>query len=320
MPDIHKMNLNYLLNKYYYDISTPDNPEHVDLTYEHFNKCNTALTEKRLKEMENGAETEDISSPKAQFALKTVYPGLLIGIGNTHETGRGVSGNEDDGAEIKLGFTLDYVTGMPVIPGSSVKGVLRSAFSRYRDYVAEELIKLCPEDVGLLEKEIFAEGDGKVVFFDAIPIKPGKDGRILGLDNITPHPSPLKSPNPLTMLKVIPNVTFLFRFGFERWKAPFCVSADTLLGVFKEILTTFGVGAKTNVGFGALESANSTSDTTAGVHAQENAEPPAPKAPLCQWDGCTQNAPENDKSPGKFHKYCQIHFIESQKKPNKQRR
>lgn len=54
------------------------------------------------------------------FDLETTYPGLLIGSGITH--GSGLLG------ELKLGFFLDYTTGLPVIAGSSIKGVLRSAF------------------------------------------------------------------------------------------------------------------------------------------------------------------------------------------------
>lgn len=54
------------------------------------------------------------------FDLETTYPGLLLGSGITH--GSGLLG------EIKLGFYLDHTTGLPVIPGSSVKGVLRSVW------------------------------------------------------------------------------------------------------------------------------------------------------------------------------------------------
>ncbi len=54
------------------------------------------------------------------FALTTTYPGLLVGSGYRHETG-----STD---ELKLGFSFDFTTGLPILPGSSVKGLLRSAF------------------------------------------------------------------------------------------------------------------------------------------------------------------------------------------------
>ncbi len=54
------------------------------------------------------------------FRLKTTYPGLLMGTGLEHDM-------KIDGA-VKCGFSFDYVTGLPYIPGSSLKGMLRSFF------------------------------------------------------------------------------------------------------------------------------------------------------------------------------------------------
>jgi len=54
------------------------------------------------------------------FPLTTTYPGLILGTGYAH--GSGLQG------EFKTGFYFDHTTGMPRIPGSSVKGLLRSTF------------------------------------------------------------------------------------------------------------------------------------------------------------------------------------------------
>ena len=54
------------------------------------------------------------------FELVTTYPGLILGTGYAH--GSNLLG------EFKTGFFFDHTTGMPLIPGSSVKGLLRSAF------------------------------------------------------------------------------------------------------------------------------------------------------------------------------------------------
>jgi CRISPR-associated protein Cmr6 len=52
--------------------------------------------------------------------LKTTYPGLLVGTGYNHDfPEQGVS---------KIGFFFDHTTGLPIIPGSSVKGLLRASF------------------------------------------------------------------------------------------------------------------------------------------------------------------------------------------------
>lgn len=53
-------------------------------------------------------------------ALAVLNPGLLTGSGYTHQIGYP--------AEFMLGFSFDFTTGMPVLPGHSVKGVLRSVF------------------------------------------------------------------------------------------------------------------------------------------------------------------------------------------------
>jgi CRISPR-associated protein Cmr6 len=58
------------------------------------------------------------------FQLFCTYPGLLLGAGYGHE----VSAK----GELKLGFFFDYTTGLPIIPGSSVKGVLRSVFPDFK--------------------------------------------------------------------------------------------------------------------------------------------------------------------------------------------
>lgn len=55
--------------------------------------------------------------------LETTYPGLIIGTGYPHETG--------NTGEFKIGFHFDHTSGLPVLPGHSVKGVLRSVFPSY---------------------------------------------------------------------------------------------------------------------------------------------------------------------------------------------
>lgn len=86
---------------------------------EAFNKQNQALTESKLPEVESllPFQYEGIN-PEHTFNLLVQNPGLIIGSGIPH--GAGFKG------EIKMGFHFDFTTGLPVLPGSSVKGVLRS--------------------------------------------------------------------------------------------------------------------------------------------------------------------------------------------------
>lgn len=64
-----------------------------------------------------------ISPQKHRFSLKIAYPGLVTGVGINHEA-------KIEG-EFKLGVHFDYTWGMPVVYGSSVKGVLRAYFTEF---------------------------------------------------------------------------------------------------------------------------------------------------------------------------------------------
>ncbi len=174
--------------------------------------------------------------------MKTNYPGLVVGLGYQHDTG--ITG------DIKLGFSFDYVTGQPYIPGSSIKGVLKHFLSI--DDVFKAFIPSGNNKKQLI-REAFESDSADVVFLDAVIRCPEKNGRIIGSDFITPHPDPLQNPIPLQMVKVLPDVVFEFRFVCN--KIDYAgVTAEDLLIAFKEVIETFGIGAKTNVGYGILES------------------------------------------------------------------
>jgi len=65
------------------------------------------------------------------FELTTIYPGLLIGAGYSHPALKEIKKSDrDEVGDFQLGFFFDHTTGLPVIPGSSVKGVLKSVFPK----------------------------------------------------------------------------------------------------------------------------------------------------------------------------------------------
>lgn len=233
---------------------------------------NSALTGHRWTQ-------SDMTIPMQEQALyfKVLYPGLLIGLGNSHDS-KGTDG------EIQLGFTFDPVTGLPFLPGSTVKGILRSAFLANREYITECLqeiasdLTLSDEQLQELERDIFgndhlygsyskrnqAIGTREDIFFDAYPIKPDNHQHLLGIENITPHLAKKKelegltNPNPLTLLKIMPGVVMQFRFrlsdsDLKHDNQKITVRADQKLKLFQIILKDFGAGAKTNVGFGSLQ-------------------------------------------------------------------
>lgn len=178
------------------------------------------------------------------FELSTTYPGLLIGSGTTHKLPK------NDG-QAYLGFHFDYTSGLPEIPASSIKGVLRSAFE-HPEYI-KEILDNQNIDVKKLENEIFGQDHnansvsmGKDIFFDATIVKGDKKNKILGDDFITPHKEAIKNPIPLRFIKVLPEVKFCFDFLLTNG----VLSIDQKVKLFKQIILDFGLGAKTNVGYG----------------------------------------------------------------------
>ena len=206
--------------------------------------------------------------------MRVQAPGLLIGSGLAH----GLPGSEED---VKTGLQFDYTSGLPVIPGSSVKGVIRSAFPTIKEdkeqsneadaeklnYIKSliadipEFSSLVLEDKDILElgNQMFNHGD---VFADALLVgygtrmkQHGPVKQVLTEDYITPHTGgPLAQPIPIKIVKVAPGVTFAFCFKFNETKiGARVVSASMKKALCAAILQDLGVGAKTNVGYGVLK-------------------------------------------------------------------
>lgn len=213
---------------------------------------------------------------KHVFDLKVAYPGLITGIGLEHEAM--VEG------EFKLGIHLDYTTGLPIIYGSSVKGVLRNAFridnlfDVLRSIIENENALSKDKDLQRIKelKEKFTSNkktlqqwancifgnennddvdDSRSVyqrdcFFDAIIDAVNSKNRMLSSDSITPHGNdPFKEPNPITFVRIASGCKIKFRFRLVDSEG---ISAKDKLDLFKYILMAFGIGAKTNVGYGRL--------------------------------------------------------------------
>ena len=150
------------------------------------------------------------------FELTTTYPGLLVGSGYNHPK---LKDNDED---YQLGFFFDHTTGLPLIPGSSVKGLIRSIFPSKGDTYYKEKIEYLKEEYHYTFdensiKDIF-DNNADTIFYDAYIVKTGNnDNKILGNDFITSHFSnekngEFKEPNPVKFLKILPEVTFKFQF------------------------------------------------------------------------------------------------------------
>jgi CRISPR-associated protein Cmr6 len=245
----------YFKDLNYDNFSSQENKNRINM------KINTLLNSN--PELESNEDEKLLGN--LHLKATTTYPGLLLGSGNMHKLPSDIEG------QLILGFHFDYTTGLPVIQGSSIKGVLRSAFE-HKEYIQELLDnRFNSDEIDGIEKEIFDNGD---IFFDAVVIKKGstllsddylaphnnelkvidqESGEIIEGqedDYLAPHNNELKEPIPLRFLKVSPNVTF--RFDFELKDNKF-LSKEEKKNLFIEILKDLGVGAKTNVGYGKFD-------------------------------------------------------------------
>ncbi|GHT89559.1 hypothetical protein AGMMS49545_00090 [Betaproteobacteria bacterium] len=219
-----------------------------------------------------------------QAALSKATPNLLIldaqavapfstGLGNEHP--------------LENGFAFLNPYGLPYLPGSGVKGVLRQAARELAEgqwgdkagwsndkYYALEINKkkvmLSMLDVLFgLESENHEKEHvrGALTFWDVIPqIK----GNALAVDIMTPHqshyyqngesPHESGSPNPISFLTVPPKSRFIFHVQCDianlQRLAPELVKDESwrelLESAFEHAFDWLGFGAKTSVGYGAM--------------------------------------------------------------------
>lgn len=236
--------------------------------YSDITKANKCLTRNFGKGKDGGwdsVKTCLVPEAVADNGFETIsatvqYPGLVTGIGLQHEI-------NDVAEAMQLGLHLDYTSGMPVIYGSSVKGVLRSYFPFvYGGEHPKEMEDLIFGDNVDTEAESIYKRD---IFFDAYVSEPNRrTGHVFDTDSITPHnESPFKNPVPISFLKIASGATVTFRFRLvdttlviteraengQKMPKKIVYTAGQKKKDFTEILTTFGVGAKTNVGYGQLK-------------------------------------------------------------------
>ena len=270
-------NMNYMFNvEYFKGMQLIKKPEYKEKDLNNkVNEGKKLLSNGRNKDVlthtftieNNFDDIDDID----EFELCTIYPGLLTGIGNEHDIAV-------DGA-FKCGFSFDYVTGNPYIPGSELKGMLRSCFPsekvarKYKDkpdvlkdannehfaYIRTLLntdLSLSDSQIIDLTNKIFDNND---VFLGAYPVIDSQNVELLSPEYITPHSKDgLKNPVPISLLKVKPNVKFSFKFILtdsecvDNYGNSICVTKEQKLDLFQKLILDLGIGAKTHVGFGGF--------------------------------------------------------------------
>lgn len=185
---------------------------------------------------------------------------------------------------LEIGITLQFLTGLPIIPGSALKGLAR-AYGLLT--IAAELPSEKPDelDEALGKGEFKAitnpallpmakhfqrafgsqDAGGVCVFHDSVVAElPG--GSLFEVDVMTPHfseyygdktkskcPSDDQSPIPITFLTVAPGTTFAFAVGLRRGAgAEDDQTAQQAAAWLTAGLQELGIGSKTSAGYGAF--------------------------------------------------------------------
>lgn len=211
-----------------------------------------------------------------ELRSKLVSP-FVSGLGGCHPT--------------DTGFVLDRNTGLPYIPASGIKGVLRLAHAlnlaehepdKVRDNDGEREI---PDDEVSMRK-YFGDTDtkrkdavrGQLVFLDAFPASVPTMRR----DIMNPHfggyykgehgPIETENPIPVPFMTVAEGVEFVFRiFALplaEGAKVPREFGGDdrtAVIAMFARACTELGFGAKTAIGYGRFDTPQ---DVTASLLAE----------------------------------------------------
>ena len=155
---------------------------------------------------------------------------------------------------IENGFAFHHTLGVPYLPGSSVKGLVRAWVEHWLNDKKEDIKRIFGDN---------EDGVGSVIFLDAIPIEPVE----LKMDIMTPHyskyyqgkdvPGDWDSPNPIPFMVVNKETKFQFgvlprRTNNEQDKQ----DCEKAIGWLTEALANIGAGAKTAVGYGRFEKIN----------------------------------------------------------------
>lgn len=261
-------NISFNLGYVFYNINIEDDSKNITdnvkkiLNYNLSKNEDSFLYNTNFNKIFKDYNKNDNSKPTyEEQKLKTTYPGLLVGIGNTPMGALIDENNESQNneGEIKTGFSFDYVTGLPYILGSTVKGIIRSRIKKYEKSILEWLkdeVKLenFSGNIDELINELFGSSKNtnvnkRDVFFDAVITSSGK---IFEDDFITPHKNEYSGVNPIRILKIKEGVEITFRFLIRK-NDILGIKADDRKYLYVNILKELGVGAKTNTGYGFLK-------------------------------------------------------------------
>ncbi len=156
---------------------------------------------------------------------------------------------------VENGFLWHHTLGVPYLPGSSIKGLMRAWAEHWEGEKAEAS--------RIFGSAAEGEGAGTIIVFDALPI-----GQLtLMAEVLTPHdggwrnstdtenkaPSDWISPVPIPFLAVAPGAVFQFSIAPRPGSKTADKDVSAAMVWLGEALDWLGAGAKTSSGFGRFE-------------------------------------------------------------------
>lgn len=188
------------------------------------------------------------------FIAKTTSP-FVTGIGSGHPT--------------ETGMILDRNLGVPYIPASSIKGVLRLACAINLAMNNEEYAKngIVPDEdttlvkyFGSMSQETDKQTRGQLMFLDAYP----ENNVNLKVDIMNPHfgkyysgehkqPVETESPVPIKFLTVEKGTKFIFNCAFMPLKNSENCNEQEITEMFTTAFEKVGFGGKTAIGYGRFK-------------------------------------------------------------------
>ncbi|MBH8599293.1 type III-B CRISPR module RAMP protein Cmr6 [Thermoactinomyces sp. CICC 10523] len=186
-----------------------------------------------------------VQERKGEFFHMKTTSRLIPGMGRSHP--------------VENGIIWHPALGVPYLPGSSVKGLVRAWATSYASEGTDEWREKNEIISRIFGPEESDRRAGSVIFFDALPIRPLQ----LEMDIMTPHyqeyyknpkqnsPREWESPNPIPFLTVAEEQPFIFAIAPRRLNDKH--DLDKVINWLKEALVWIGAGAKTAVGYGRFE-------------------------------------------------------------------
>lgn len=156
---------------------------------------------------------------------------------------------------VENGLAWHHTLGIPFLPGTSIKGVVRAWAEDWVDEDQEKIGRIFGSSAKTSGKQV-----GSVLFFDALPMAPV----MVESDVMTPHygpyyqaqgvpepPGDWYDPTPIPYLTVASEQVFLFGLAPRQGASPEDLEDCSLAAKWlEELLVKTGAGAKTAVGYG----------------------------------------------------------------------